>query len=202
MATIAFPSITPEIQEFGIVYNTQVSSSPISGITQTVELPGARWRGSVSFRDMTSSESAALKSFLLRLRGSAGRFYYGDQSHTDPFNAVTGSPTIDGANSTNRIIRVTLGTSSPTFSEGDYIQIGTDEQRELKMVLVSALVSGDTYDLTIEPAIRRTDYDTLQVVYSDPVGTFMLTSSDQAKWAIRSKANLSDISLDFVEVFS
>ena len=200
MAVINFPTITPEIQDFGIMYNTQISSSDISGITQTVELPGARWNGNVSFRDMTHIESADLKAFLLQLRGSAGRFLYGDVSHTSPTNAVTGSPTVESS-STPRIVRVTLGSSSPTFSTGDYVQIGTGDTRELKMVLSSALVSGDTYDLTIEPMIRNPSYIGLDVVYTNPKGVFLLTSSDQAKWAIRSKALLSDMSIDFIEVF-
>jgi len=201
MAVLAFPTITPEMQDFGIRYNTQVSSSDISGVTQTVELPGARWSGNISFRDMTLQESADLKAFLLRLRGSAGRFYYGDVSHTSPFNVVTGSPTVESA-STRRIVRVTLGSSSPTFSAGDYIQIGTGEDRELKMIMSSALVSGDTYDLTIEPMIRMATYVGESVVYTNPTGVFLLTSSDQAKWATRSKALLSDISIDFLEVFT
>ena len=198
---IVFPTITPEIQDFGIAYNTQVSSSPISGVTQTVEMPGARWLGNISFRDMTPTESAALKVFLLQLRGSAGRFYYGDVSHTDPFNAVTGSPTVTVIPNRRDQIQVTLG-SNIEFSPGDYIQIGTDDQRELKMVLVSALDSGTTYTLTIEPLIRRNVYAGESVIYSSPTGVFLLSSSDQAKWSIRSKALLSDMSLDFVEVFS
>ena len=201
MAIIAFPSIVPETQEFGIRYNTQISNSNIAGITQTVELPGARWAGSINFRDMDPATAADLKAFSLQLRGSAGRFFYSDLSHTTPFNLVTGSPTII-APSTNRIIRVVLGSSSPELSTGDYIQVGTDDQRELKMVLVSANVSGDTYDLTIEPAIRRTDYLGLSVIYTNPVAQFMLTSSDLANWSIRGKSLLSDMNLEFLEVFS
>lgn len=201
MAILTFPSIVPDTQNFGIEYNTQVSSSQISGVVQTVELPGARWVGNLNFVDMTKSESADLKAFMLELRGSAGRFFYGDITHTSPFNAVTGSPTIDSA-STARVIRVTLGSSSPAFSTGDYVQIGADDDRELKMVLSSSLVGGDTYDLTVEPMIRRTDYVGLSVVYTDPKGVFLLSSNDQARWATTSKALLSDMTLDFIEVFS
>lgn len=200
MAILTFPSITPEIQDFGIKYNTQISTSSISGVVQTVELPGARWRGSLSFRDMTLLESADLKAFLLELRGSAGLFFFGDLAHTSPFNTVTGSPTIDSA-STNRIIRVTLGASSPAFSTGDYVQIGADDQRELKMILDSTNVAGDTYDLTIEPMIRRTDYVGLSVVYTNPKGVFMLTTDEQGTWGIRSKARLSDMSMEFIEMY-
>jgi len=200
MAILNFPSILPEIHDFGIRYNTQVSTSSISGIVQTVELPGARWKGSLRFSDMTPTTSAALKTFLLQLRGSSGRFFYGDLTHTIPFNSVTGSLTIESA-STPRIIRTTLSASSPAFSAGDYIQIGSDDQRELKMVISSANVAGDTYDLVIEPLIRRTDYIGLPVIYTNPKGVFFLNSDDQASWASRGKGILTDINLDFTEIF-
>jgi hypothetical protein len=201
MAILTFPSIVPEIQEFGITYNTQISTSTIAGQTQTVELPGARWHGSVSYSQMTPSESADLKAFLLQLRGSKGTFFYGDLTHTTPFNDVYGSITIDSA-SIPSIIRLDLGSGSPAFSAGDYIQIGADDSRELKMVISSTNISGDTYDLVIEPLIRRTDYVGLSVTYADPKGVFMLTSDDQASWGSRSKAQLSDINLDFIEIFT
>jgi hypothetical protein len=199
MAVLDFPNIIPETQEFGIVYNTQVSTSPVSGITQTVELPGARWKGKLTFTDMTPEESATLKAFLLRLRGSAGRFYYGDQSHTTPFNTITGDLTVLGT-STRNIVEVT--TTTGEFSIGDYIQIGNNEDRELKMVLVSAFLSSpSTYQLTIEPTIRMTDYADESLIYTNPTGKFLLTSSDQANWAIRGKGLLSDITIEFIEVF-
>ena len=199
MAILTYPtSILPEVQDFGIKYNTQVSTSTINGVTQRVEMPGARWMGSMSFRDLTPQDAATLKTFLLELRGSSGEFFFGDLSHTSPFNTVTGSPTIAAA-STARIIRVTL--SSGSFSPGDYIQIGADDQRELKMVISSSLVGGSTYDLTIEPMIRRTDYVGLSVVYTNPKGVFFLTESDQARWSTRSKAHIQDMSIEFIELF-
>ena len=200
MAILTFPSITPDIQDFGIRYNTQVSTSTISGVNQTVELPGARWRGNLSFRDLTLTEAAALKVFMLELRGSSGTFFYGDITHTSPFNSVTGSPVILSS-STRRIIKVTLGASSPNLSPGDYLQIGTNDQRELKMVISSTNTGGDDYDVIIEPMLRIQTYIGLSVVYTNPKGVFMLSADDQAKWASRSKAQLSDMTLDFIEIF-
>jgi hypothetical protein len=199
MAAIAFPSITPDTQTFGIQYNTQISTTTLSGLVQTVELPGARWRGTMSFRDMTSADSAALKAFLLELRGSSGRFYTRDLSHTDPFLAVAGSPTVSSAPTAYRVIRAT--TTDNPFSVGDYIQIGTDEDRELKMIIDATQFSGLTYDYTVEPMIRRTDYIGQSITYANPTGKFMLDTSDQATWGIRSKALLSDINLSFIEAF-
>ena len=201
MAVLTFPSITPEIQDFGINYTTQISTSSISGIAQTVEMPGARWRGTIGYSDMTQTESAALKVFLLELRGAAGRFFYGDVTHTSPFLAVTGTPTISATAATPRSIRMTLGASSPNFSPGDYIQIGTDDQRELKMIITSTIVAGDTYDVIVEPMIRRTDYVGKSVVYTDPKGVFFLSSDTQALWSSRSKALLNSMNLEFIEMF-
>jgi hypothetical protein len=199
MAIIAFPSITAETQNFGINYNTQVSVGPLSGSTQSVELPGARWKGNVGYRDMTKAEAALLQAFTLELRGTAGRFFYGDAAATSPQLAVTGSPTVL-ASSTNRIIKITLG-STIALSPGDYIQIGTDDQRELKMVISSTNTGGNNFDVGIEPALRRTDYLSKPVVYSNPKGVFMLSSDVQGMWGVRSKALLSDMSLEFIEVF-
>lgn len=200
MAILTYPNITPETQSFGIQYNTQVSTSTISGVNQTVELPGARWKGNVSFRDVPNAESAELKSFLLELRGSSGTFFYGDITHTDPFLAVTGSPTILGG-STRRIIKITLGGGSPEFSEGDYLQLGTNDQRELKYILSSTSTGGDNYDIQIEPMIRIQTFIGLSVGYNNPKGVFMLTSDTQASWSTRSKAFLSDINIEFIEIF-
>jgi hypothetical protein len=198
MAILTFPSIVPETFTFGINYRTQVSTSNISGITQTVEIPGARWHGNMSFSDMTKAESADLKAFLLELRGSAGRFYYSDITHTQTFTPITGSLTIAGG-STRSVIRVT--TTSGSFTPGDYIHIDTTTKRELKMVIASTLISGSTYDLVIEPTIRMETFIGKVVDYTNPLGVFVLTSSDQAKWNVRGKASLSNISLDFMEMF-
>lgn len=200
MAILTYPtSLQPEIIDFGIKYNTQVSTSNINGVTQRVELPGARWMGSMSFRDLTPEDAATLKAFLLELRGSAGSFFFGDLSHTTPFTTVTATNPEVETGSTARIIRTTLDTGN--FSPGDYIQIGSDDQRELKMIIASAPQGGGVYDLTIEPMIRRTDYIGLPITYTNPKGVFFLTESDQARWSTRSKAYLQDISIEFIELF-
>jgi hypothetical protein len=194
MAILTFPSIIAERQDFGVRYNTQISPSKVSGFMQRVELPGARWRGTLGYSELTPVEAATLKGFLLELRGSSGSFFYGDAAHTSPFTPITGSPTIAGG-STPGLIDVSVTTGS--FTVGDYIQIGTDDQRELKMVIS---VAGD--DIGIEPLIRRTDYIGKPVVYTNPKGVFLLTSDEQALWSTRGKALLSDINIEFVEDFA
>ena len=199
MAILTYPTtILPEVHEFGIKYNTQVSTSTINGVTQRVELPGARWMGGLSFRDLTPEDSATLKSFLLELRGSSGSFFFGDLTHTSPFSTVTGSPDVE-TGSTAKILKTSV--SSGTFTAGDYIQIGSDDSRELKMIVGATNTGGNAWDLTIEPMIRRTDYIGLPIVYTNPKGVFFLTESDQARWSVRSKALLQDMSIEFIELF-
>jgi len=199
MAILNFPSTIPDTQNFGILYNTQVSTSTISGVNQTVELPGARWKGDVTYRDLTVVDAAALKVFSLELRGASGSFFYGDLTHTTPFLNVTGSPTINSP-STPRTISITLG-STIGLSPGDYLQIGADDSRELKMVISSSNTGGNNFDVVLEPMIRRTDYIGITVVYTNPKGVFMLSSDTQGSWDSRSKAQLSDLNLDFIEIF-
>jgi hypothetical protein len=200
MAILTFPSIVADTQDFGIKYNTQVSTSTISGVNQVVELPGARWKGSLTFRDLTVLESSTLRVFMLELRGSSGTFFYGDITHTAPFDNVLGTPTILTA-STPRTIKITLDSGTDNLSPGDYLQIGSDDQRELKMIISSTNTGGNDFDVVIEPMIRRIDYIGLDVVYNNPKGVFMLTADDQGKWSSRSKAKLSDMTLEFIEIF-
>jgi hypothetical protein len=194
MAILTFPNIVPDTMEFGVRYNTQVSTTSLSGITQTVELPGARWGGQMSFRDLNPVDSAELKAFLLELRGSSGRFYLGDLAHTSPFNTVTGTFSIE-TGSTPRVLRVTP--SSGSFSVGDYIQIGSGASQELKMVI--SQTGSNPQEITVEPLVRRSDFVGQNVTYTNPTGVFLLDRDDLAKWSIRSKAKLSDLAISFVE---
>lgn len=200
--TINFPSnLYPDDQSFGIIYNTQIATSTLNGRVQTVELPGARWKGSVNFKDLTVAGSADLKRFLLELRGSSGRFWYGDLTHTLPFNSVSGALTVNSGSSA-RVVNTTFDSASEILSVGDYIEIGYPSgTSELKMIIDVSNTGGLDYDLTVEPMIRRTDYVGLNIKYSTPRGRFMLLNDEAAYWASRGKGHLTDISFDFIEVF-
>lgn len=199
MAAINFPSLIPESTTFGIRYNTQISTSALSGVSQVVEMPGARWRGNITFRDLVPSDAADLQAFMLELRGSAGLFHYGDPSRTSPQTQITGTLEVE-TGSTSRLIYTTPSTGG--FSVGDYIQIGaTGDSPEYKMVISVSGPPASQQALTIEPAMRRTDYLGKTIVYSNPVGEFRLINEDQLMWAVRSKAYLTDINLEFLEFF-
>ena len=203
---IAFPSLIPTSQTFGIHYNTFINQSTLVGTVNTIELPGARWMGSVTFSDLTSTDTAKLRAFIAELRGSSGRFLYGDLGLTVPQDSAfshTGSLTIDASPSpTNRIIYVSPDSPS-TFTEGDYIQIGDDNDSPELKTIISVSGGPGQQGLTVEPLIRRSvaSLAGTNVYYNNPKTEFALINEKQLMWNIRSKAHLSDFNLDFVEFF-
>lgn len=192
MAVKSFPPVVPESITFGLQHNVQVSVSPLNGITQTIELPGARWVSTITYTDLKDTEADSLKAWLLSLRGMSGRFFLYDYGKTTPTQGITGSPTIQTGSTARTLI---IPTSGGDFSVGDYIQVGTDDNRELKMIVEVA--TGNVY--TIEPAMRRVDYVGLNVVYNNCSTKFMLTTNEQSQWNTRTKAYLNDIKIDCVE---
>ena len=68
---------------FSLVNNTTVFQSPIGGTTQTLEVPGAYWRGTVTYSNLTREQAGTLNAFLVQLRGRSGRFWFGNLWHTN-----------------------------------------------------------------------------------------------------------------------
>ena len=133
MAGKDFPDISPDANpSFTLENNTTSFESTLNKNVQHMELPGARWRGSVAFSNRTRQEANKIKAFMTSLGGQVGRFYL------TPFDAyqsgtMFGTGVVDGA--------VASGVSSiPTkgwegdqdtlFEAGDYIEVNG----ELKMV--------------------------------------------------------------------
>jgi hypothetical protein len=199
---VTFPSVTPTSATFGIKYNTFISNAALNGMVRTIEMPGARWVGSVSFSDLNSTDLAKLRAFVTELRGSSGRFNYGDPGLTGPQDPnLAGTLTIE-TGSDNRIIKTTPDTGGG-FTAGDYIQIGDlGDSPELKTIVSVSGAIGTQQSLIVEPMIRRTDYLGQTITYNNPKTEFGLLNEDQLRWNIRTKVYLSDVTLDFVEFFT
>jgi hypothetical protein len=191
--------VVPDSADFGITYNTLIHTSPLSGATQTLELPGARWKMRLSFRNLEPSEGRKLASFLTRLRGSAGRFYCHDFGRPSPQNTATPttSTTLINTVSTGADNVYLTGYTTGSLTVGDMISIGNNGLRELKMIVSDT--GGGSY--AIEPKMRATKSAGTPVIVNKASTVFMLSSDEQAYWSTRSKAFLSDIDIDAVEIF-
>ena len=66
-------NIRPASIDWWLETHTIVHESPLSRATQTLELPGARWRVSMTFDNLLRAEILTLSGFVAGLRGPAGR---------------------------------------------------------------------------------------------------------------------------------
>jgi len=162
--------------EWSLMSNIQVHTSPLSGATQTLELPGAKWGATLTLQNLMPSEARKLAAFLVSLRGQAVGFYLFDHAHPLPAGSVPGTPVVSGAGQTGS----QLVTSGWTINEtailvaGDYIQVGG----ELKLVVADANSDGaGASTLQIEPPLRNSPSDAESVITSYPKALMRLTDN-------------------------
>ena len=74
MTTYSFPTtVRPADVQWQMVDNTQIFTSPLSGVEQTAELPGSNWMATLRFESLRRHEIAELEAFIIKLRGRANR---------------------------------------------------------------------------------------------------------------------------------
>lgn len=88
MTVYAWPSargFVPRTMQWRVVDDLQRSNtSPLSGYTQTVSLPGARWGWDMDFPAQLTDEREALEAYLLRLSGREHRVQLWDLKRPRP----------------------------------------------------------------------------------------------------------------------
>jgi hypothetical protein len=158
---------------------TQTFESPLNRVTQTYELPGARWYFTATWQNLKEADARAFKAWLAKLRGAAGRFYASDLTHKTPSGVATGSGLVNGANQTGKSI-VTSWSGATSVNNwllaGDYIGIGN----ELKIVTATANVDGSHLcTITFEPPLRSSPADNSAIVIAAPTAIFRLNDDKQ-----------------------
>lgn len=216
-----FPNIgrKPSTISFGLTSNTTVFQSPIGGATQTLEVPGSFWRGSVSYNNLRSDESKILNTFLISLRGRSGRFYFGnlgqrtsDLTNTWTISAVVNSGQIAISPSPN------IAQGTRPLSTGDYVALqysqgsATNTFRSLHVIRsVGSVDNQNRVALIIEPKLRVLPTLTFTSnAYirtapnvgsrSDTVSTVFRLEGDDISWSVR-PPSLESIQFSFIEAF-
>lgn len=187
MAVLTFPSIIPATCTWGIVTNTQVTSSPISKSVQTQELPGARWKATLSFIDLPPSEARTLIPFLIQLRGRSGRFYLHDFSHPLP---AQGTKAAEAVTISDAVTIASIADTSD-LTIGDYVEVN-DEVK-----IITAIPTSTT--VTVEPPFR--DQTAGTATFDNASCIMMLQDDEQVQWASRGKIYLNNITLNCIEAF-
>ena len=200
MTVLSFPSgIQIRAARFGLQGNSQTFSSPLSGDTQTVAYPGARWVATFTLVPKKRDDMAEITAFLANLQGVAGRFYGYDPNATTPRGIATGTPLVNGASQTGKTLVTDGWTTSQTgiLKAGDYFQVNG----ELKMVTADCNSDGSgNATISFTPALRDSPANNATITVTNPKCIMRLDSDDQSTWDV-SESGFYDISFSATEAF-
>lgn len=181
MTILAMPAgVKFKAVRFGLRTNTQTHTSPLSGTTQTLEMPGAHWVATYSAIPYTRTQAAALQAWLIRLRGASGRFYGYNPQNTALLGSGGGTPKVNGGSQVGGSLD-TDGWPADTLVllAGDEFQIGD----ELKMVMVDVLTNGSgEATIIFEPPLRTSPADNADIITDTPKCIMRLIDDGQAAW--------------------
>lgn len=213
---------------FSLVANTQTFESPLTKTVQTYELPGARWMFTATWSNLDEVDARILKSWILKLRGQAGRFYANDLSHKTVSGSARnyGNGAVYGAGQVGNSLEtvwggISLTADSTVFTAdstvftadhdsngnaadgawllpGDYVGIAG----ELKQIVDVIPIEAETALATIifEPAMRTGPADAEVVNITNPKAVFRLKDDNQDSFEFNFDRRPS-VTISGVEVF-
>ena len=195
--TITFPSIRlPSSVDWKLQGNTRTFRSPLDASVQTLEMSGLAWVGSVSWGTLAATEFRLLQTFLARLHGASGRFYFGPPQGYSPRGTASGVVKVNGASQTGTSLVVKDLTG--TLLTGDFISFDTTAGRELHIVTADLNGSGT---LAIDPPIRVSPADNAVVTYVGATCVMGLASDEEGFISYR-QGPFGSVTLAVVERFT
>ena len=190
--TITYPLSLPNTTDIRFVTLrgksvVAISRSPFNFKEQVFAFPADAWAGDITLRKMARAAAETWISFLLKLNGVEGTFLLGDPNAASPRGTPTGTPQVDGAAQTGKVLATKGWTNNSTGNllEGDYIQLGTGATSRLHKVLTASVDADGSGLVSIDiwPRLRASPADSATITTSNCVGVFRLASS-MAEWDI------------------
>lgn len=137
---------------------------------------GERITLQVSFRRHDPESAGRLESFLLKLRGSAGVFRFGDPYHSQPLGRAVGLPEVETAQAGSQTFTTTGWTPNvqAQLKQGDYIQIGDRLYRTLDDVHSD---SSGAAEIKVFPSLRETYSVETPLILRNATGLFRLSNT-------------------------
>lgn len=200
MATITWPStrlFIPQRFELALRSNVVISTSPLTGATQTVEIPGARWVGSMTLTPCTQADQAAREALLTQIAGQANRVALWHFARPVPRGTMRGNPTLSATAAAGATSMAVSTTAGATALAGDMFSVGS----QLVQCVTDAAADGaGAMTMSIRPALRAQVASATAVVWDKPTAAFILTSPE-VRVGYRPAVG-EEIALDFMEVFA
>ena len=205
MISIA-PTTAIATARFGLSANTQTFRSPLSGSTRTIELPGARWMGTLELapRMREEEQGAEWRAFFAEMLGQSGRFYQTVPDYRGPRGTGGGSPIVTIASQVGRSLLTSGWTANEiVLKPADFVAWETPSGwRELHMITASITSDNSGLaELTFSPPIRESPAASEALIVNDPTFVAMLTSADEGLWSV-TPGGVYVSSFSFVEAFT
>jgi len=208
MATLTMPT-NPGFASanFGLQPRTQVFTSPLSGTTQTLELPGALWFVTYTLPLMTRAVAAPWQAFLSELMGSSGRFHAFDPGRTTPrgiYNSGSDTPLCDAASQTGKSLTTDGWRNSGTglLLPGDYFEVIADSRKELHMITAQVNSDGSGLaTLNFIPPLQSSPANNAVITLTDPLLVMRLVDDGQTIWGHVIGDHVTDMAFSAIEVF-
>ena len=174
MAILTFPAtLIPSRSTWGIKFNSEQFTSPITGTTQTVQRLGARWKATLEFTGLSPAQGGELDAFLAALGGRSGRFFL--YPHHRPGNVAAGVTSGALAAGATTCTATGYTPNAQVFKAGDYVAIGG----QLKILTAPATAnSSGAVTLQFAPPMRSALGSGLSVVGNKPTVVMMLDSDE------------------------
>lgn len=199
-----FPPLSraPSAVNWRLVGNTQDATSPFDGSVQTIAMPGARWKGTLTWASLRESDHRLLSAFVAFLGGRAGRFYY-HPPHAFRRNVSPGPIKAGSTPNGNTVLPVTGATPGAViFNWGDWFSYNDPAGRpRLHQVLGDFVADGQgAANVNVAPPIRVAPAVGATIEWYTPVGLFMLAADDTGEFGYQGdKPGRAAVSLDIVE---
>lgn len=200
MANYSWPTasaFTPSSVQWGQRTNCKVFVSALSGETQTVEFPGARWLVSLTWDTIRYDEAQSVEAYLVKLRGQVHRALIYHIARPAPTGTMRGSPTLASTAAQGAASLSITCSSGATLKAGDMLGVGS----QLVMASADATASGTALTVTIEPPLRASVSSGTAVVWDKPTAMFVL-ASNEPRVTYLGGGRPGQIAADFVEVFA
>lgn len=189
-----FSAKAPAASLFTLKNNSTTQDNPYNP-RLLVQAQDDFWSGKLTFRNLDYNQQLAMRTFINKLRGPVGQFWFKDYVHQQN-SAWTGSPVVDGANQDGTLLNVRGLQPGITLQEGDRFQLG-DYLHELTSTVV---VDGAGFAaLEFLPDIRVIPSDGFALITNDPKCKCMLEPGQTAPQPTRGKALLTDYEFSFRE---
>lgn len=172
----------------------RVSSSPISGVEQAVDLLGERWLMEVSLPLARRADAQWREAFVNSMRGQTNWVALYHFERAAPRGTMRGSPTLVGSHSQGAAsLSITAGTANSTLLAGDLLGVNG----LLLMVAADVTLNGSgAGTVQLCNRLRAAQSNGAAVAWDKPTALFRLLSNSGVMYQ---PGNASETSLSFAE---